>query len=116
MSATMTRSDVLKPLAWLVGILALSTALFIYAGAPAWIVAALGISLLTGVFLYFACYVFCLVYDRDALRSEKHSISKMAIEHGVYGDNNSGVISLPPQESRSLPSPQDLPKAKTGED
>jgi hypothetical protein len=114
MNATLSRSDVLKPLAWLIGILALSIALFLYAKAPGWLVATLGVSFIVAIFLYFACYLYCLMNDRDALRSEKYSINKMAIEHGVYGDNNSGVISLPSSESLSLPAP-DIPKENAGE-
>jgi hypothetical protein len=105
MSSTLSRSDVLKPLAWLIGILTGATALFLYAKAPDWLIAALGASLLTSVFLYFGSYLFCLFKDRDALRSEKYSLNKMAIQHGVYGDSSVGIVPAPALESRAIAAP-----------
>ncbi len=42
--------------------------------------------------LYICSYAFCLFSNPDALRSEKYTLHKMAIEHGLYGDNVTGVI------------------------
>jgi hypothetical protein len=95
MNATLSRSDVLKPLAWLIGILTGATALFLYAKAPEWLVASLGISLLFSILSYFGSCLFCLLNDRDALRSEKYSLNKMAIQHGVFGDSIAGIIERP---------------------
>ena len=44
--------------------------------------------------LYLGAYVYCLVTDRDALRSETYTIQKMAIEKGFVGDSLTGVLSL----------------------
>ena len=44
--------------------------------------------ILTFGFFIFA-FVYCLLNDRDALRSEKFSLRKMEIEKGLYGDSDS---------------------------
>jgi hypothetical protein len=113
MNATLSRSDVLKPLAWLIGLLVVATTSLVFAKAPEWLLVSIVVSLLGSVFLYVGAYVFCLVNDRDALRSEKYSLHKMAIEHGIYGDSDAGVITVAPSEPRALTAP-DIPKAKVG--
>jgi len=95
MNATLSRSDVLKPLAWLIGILGTMLALSLAAKGPDWLVLCEIVLLSAIVSLYGGAYIFCLVYDRDALRSEKYSLHKMAIEHGYYGDNRTGLQEPP---------------------
>jgi hypothetical protein len=92
MNATLSRSDVLKPLAWLIGILATATIVPLFDKPPEWLLIALVTGLMLCVALYGCAYVFCLLKDRDALRSEKYSLQKMAIEHGMYGDSRIGLI------------------------
>lgn len=95
MNATLSRSDVLKPLAWLVGLLMIATTSLVFVKAPEWLLVSIVVCLLGSVFLYVGAYVFCLVNDRDALRSEKYSLHKMAIEHGIYGDSSTGLVEVP---------------------
>ena len=38
-------------------------------------------------------YVFFMFKDSDALRSERYSLSKMAIEKGLIGDDIKGLLS-----------------------
>jgi hypothetical protein len=92
MSATLSRSDVLKPLAWLVGIVATATAIALFAKPQEWVVHWLLVALLSSIGLYGAAFVFCLIFDRDALRSEKYSLNKLAIEHGLLGDSTAGMF------------------------
>ncbi len=92
MNATLSRSDVLKPLAWLVSILALAVVLLLFAKAPDWILAPISYGLVGSIVLYAAAYIYCLIMDRDALRSEKYSLHKMAIEHGFLGDSTAGMF------------------------
>jgi hypothetical protein len=101
MSATLSRSDVLKPLAWLVGILALLLGLSLWSGAaPAWLLVTELVLVIGGTLLYGAAYIFCLLNDRDALRSEKYSLHKMALEHGFYGDDRIGLIESQPKTGK----------------
>lgn len=101
MNATLSRSDVLKPLAWLVGLLALAIVLMLAANAPEWALALVVYALIGSIILYMLAYVFCLFMDRDALRSEKYSLHKMAMEHGLLGDNEAGLFD--PKEDMKLP-------------
>ena len=56
--------------------------------------------------LYVFSYLFCLFNDRDALRSERFSIQKFAIEKGVVGDNLQGIVEIDTEKLFSLPPPQ----------
>ena len=89
-------------MAWLVGLLLTSLVLAITAKAESWVVVSLLASVGITVGLYMGAYVFCLVVDRDALRSERYTLHKMAIEAGVYGDNKTGLIEITPQ-TRAVP-------------
>jgi len=95
MHAELTRSDVLRALIWPNAGLLLALVAALTRPAPDWILLTL-VSLLCGfMLLYAATYVFCLFKDRDALRSEKYKLQKMAIEHGLYGDDSIGLIDIP---------------------
>lgn len=102
MTANLSRSDVLRPLGILsAGLLAgLLTSAGLHASDA--IVNTLLILLILSVGLYLFSYTFCLLKDRDALRSEKYSIQKMAIEHGIYGDSHLGIVVNPEDTSPAL--------------
>lgn len=90
--ASGSRSTILKPLTWLLSILLVSMITLLKMKLPNWfsyIIA--GMIIITFVVLLFA-FVYCLLYDRDALRSEKFGIRKMEIEKGFFGDSDSGII------------------------
>ncbi len=109
-NATLSRSDVLKPLAWLIGMLATATVVMVLDKPPEWLLIALVVILILCVILYGCAYVFCLLKDPDALRSEKYVLHKMAIEHGVYGDSRIGLIEssaeYPTEQSNSATKPE----------
>lgn len=89
-----SRSDILKPLVWPLGLsLAATTALGTATawGAPVWMPIAAGI--LAGAFaaLYISGYVYFGLRQPDALRSENYTLRKMAIERGLRGDSSNGL-------------------------
>lgn len=92
MNATLSRSDVLKPLAWLIGMLALGLVLLAFAKATDFVLMTVLVLLSVSVILYGVAYGILLFIDRDALRSEKYSLHKMAIEHNLLGDSSSGIF------------------------
>jgi len=92
MNATLSRSDALKPLAWLIVILTTTPVMLAYVTAPEWLLIVAACLLSTAITLYFVAFGYCLVKDRDALRSETYSLHKIAIEHGLIGDSITGVI------------------------
>jgi len=86
------KSTILKPLTWLISILFGGIIILSYIKADQWIIISFFciISIIISLFIF--SYIYCLYKDRDALRSEKFSIQKMAIEKGYYGDNTSGLL------------------------
>ena len=87
------KSTILKPLSWLISILIGGLGLSFYLKAPTWTSILFASIICIIVLLFIFSYVFCLFTDKDALRSEKFSIQKMAIEKGLLGDNISGIQS-----------------------
>jgi len=57
------------------------------------------------VVAYLVAYFVLLFVDRDALRSERFTLSKLAIEKSVTGDSLKGfvAIELNAEKSHSLP-------------
>jgi len=79
-----SRSTVLRPLGWLIGILATLFLAAIRFQASAWMNAVIVALLGLGVLLYLGAFAYCLLTDKDALRAEKFSIQKLAIEKGFF--------------------------------
>ncbi|TGS13736.1 hypothetical protein EN852_014890 [Mesorhizobium sp. M2E.F.Ca.ET.209.01.1.1] len=92
MNATLSRSDVLKPLAWLIALLVASLALSAWVRGPEWLLIADSVMLFCTVILYLGAYTFCLISNPDALRSEKYSLQKFALEHQLIGDSTAGLF------------------------
>lgn len=44
------------------------------------------------IIVYVGSYIYLLRVNPDALRSERYSLEKLAIEKGVYGDSLTGVV------------------------
>lgn len=96
--ASGSRSTILKPLTWLLGLLFATLLAAFRFGAPVWFCYLLAGITILAILLFFFVYVFCLFKDRDALRSESFSLRKMQIEKGLYGDSNLGLIRRSNQE------------------
>jgi membrane protein YdbS with pleckstrin-like domain len=93
--ASGSKSTILKPLTWLFSILIAALLAAFYLQLPSWIMYVFVIVLLATFTVIIFSYFFCLFNDRDALRSEKYSLKKMAIEKGIYGDSITGVLKSP---------------------
>lgn len=101
-SAQGSRSTAMNPLGWA---LTINSAAIIGAGVeqlPAWVMILLGVGEGLTLVSYLAAYFFLLVRDRDALRSEKFQLSKMAIERSITGDNLTGFIE-PDKQPLAIP-------------
>src|SRR5688572_24932875 len=90
-SAKGARSTALHALQWALGMLLASVTACLWVGAPIWLLVTVlgGAGLVLLVFL--GAYVFLLLRNPDALRSENFSLSKMAIEKGLVGDSTYGL-------------------------
>jgi hypothetical protein len=60
----------------------------------------MSIVLVAVIALYGTAYVFCLLKDRDALRSESYSLHKLAIEQGLLGDSTTGMFAPEAESSQ----------------
>ncbi len=79
MNTALSRSDILRPLTWLVALFLFGTIGLLTAHAEEWMLLGMGSLLGLTVLLYLSAYVYCLINNPDALRSERYSIQKMAI-------------------------------------
>ena len=91
-SAEGTRSTALKPLNYLLLVLVPATLASFWADMPSWAGLAFVTFLAITLTTYIACYVYLMLTDKDALRSEKFTIQKLAIEKGLYGDSLTGTL------------------------
>jgi hypothetical protein len=114
MNATLSRSDVLRPLSWLIGILAVMTLGLVAAKAEQWTIAVGMILLVVSILIYGGAYLYCLLHDRDALRSEKYTLQKLAIEHGYFGDNRTGLIDRGNNNTKQISGTESPPQGETG--
>jgi len=75
--------------------------------APDWIMITLVVLLISTVVMYLLIYLYYAIKNPDSLRSEKFTLSKMAIEKNLIGDDLSGLSEMPEfderPEGRSLP-------------
>lgn len=92
MQSTLSRSDILKPFAWLIAIIAGTISLAFFSKPSEWVLVALVVCLVGAMLLYGFAAIYCLFRDRDALRSERYSLQKFALEHKLLGDSNSGLF------------------------
>ena len=91
--ASGAKSTILKPLTWFLALIIGGILLLLKFSSPIWLTIMLAIIFCLGVAVFFFVYIYCLIKDRDSLRSEKFSIQKLAIEKGIIGDDIIGIIS-----------------------
>ena len=86
-----SKSTALKPLAWLVGLCFVAAICAFKFESPYWIGSSFAVAGIVSVIFYLGAYVFFALKDRDALRSEKFYIQKLAIQKGIIGDDIIGT-------------------------
>lgn len=91
-SAKGARSTALHALQWVIGMVLVAMTLMHFAGAPFWLLVTL--ILILGVFLlvFLGAYIYLLIRNPDALRSEQFTLSKIALEKGLVGDSVHGLF------------------------
>lgn len=100
--ASGSRSTILKPLIWLIGVLLGVFLTLIFAEADLWLHIIIILLIVAAIGLYFYVYYYCLRHNPDALRSESFTIRKLQIEKGIFGDSNTGYLPYE-QNQTSLP-------------
>jgi hypothetical protein len=104
------RSTVMTPLGWLIALLLSGLAIALHLGAAEWVVRWIMMMVVGSVFVYVAGYIYFGFTNSDALRSEKFSLSKMALERSAKGDDVFGLVDAataaelePPSVNASTP-------------
>jgi hypothetical protein len=88
-----SRSTVLRPLGWAVALCACGAITSASTPHPTpWLTILLGIGAGASIGLYLAAFCYCLLKMPEALRTERYSIQKLAIEKGFRGDSSTGPI------------------------
>lgn len=86
------KSTALSPLGWALAILVGGLVWAQRAQAPAWISEFLGVLIALDLLAYLVAYFIFLFKSPEFLRSERYSLSKMAIEKSIKGDNIAGFF------------------------
>jgi hypothetical protein len=108
-NATGTKSTALSDLRWFTGLVLTALLIALKFNAISWILISLVVLLGLISVVYLAVYIFFALKSPDALRSEKFTLSKLAIERSVTGDNITGFID-PAVDKRALNLPATTPK------
>jgi len=117
-SAQGSRSTAMNPLIWLAGMVLVS--LLWAAGSPSlphWVPAFLAVAAGFVVIAFLVAYFYLARKDPDLLRSERFTLSKMALQRSMEGDDLTGLkkpaadepppLSLPAPEHEAPASPED---------
>jgi hypothetical protein len=103
-TATGARSTVLTDLRWFIGLIAAALLIASKYETTSSIIIVLSSILTLASLLYIAAYIYFAIRSPDALRSEKFTLSKMAIEKSITGDNLSGLIDPATSQRQLSPS------------
>lgn len=114
-TATGARSTVLQPLSWLSVILTIGITILPARDAPDWLLILFSVLLVFCILTYIISYVYFAIKNPDALRSEKFTLSKMAIEKNLIGDNTAGLslINEGSEPNSNIPTPPLVVDAET---
>lgn len=98
-----SRSTALNPLAWALGIcLAAFLVALRVSNLTPWVLPLLASLVVIFVFAFVISYFILLFKDRDALRSERFKLSKMALERSLTGDSLTGFAVMDTHNHETL--------------
>ena len=89
-----SRSTALKPLALPTAAVIAGSALSIQLGGPIWLTGMFGALVALLILLFCIAYVYFMIKDKEYLRSEGFIYRKMALEHGLRGDDEQGLFEI----------------------
>src|SRR2546430_16148156 len=97
-----SRSSITNPLQWTMVILVGGILLMSLIGLPLWIITSLLCCLFVVLGLFVYAYLYFMHKAPDVLRSEHYHLSKMAIEHGLVGDDIHGLFEEGEENNRRI--------------
>jgi hypothetical protein len=83
-SVGQSRSSVLNPLQWMTVIIIGGLASFVFEHAPSWLIIVMAILLCSTCALFAAAFVYFMMREPEALRSEDYSLAKHALDKGLF--------------------------------
>lgn len=96
-----TRTTALHPLLWGIGIFSAAITGILKAGAPDWLLVIVTALFFLCSVTFIGAYLYFMFKNPDALRSERFTLNKMAMERGFIGDDYAG-LSAPPDPNIPL--------------
>jgi hypothetical protein len=108
-TTTGARSTVLTDLRWFLGLVISGLLIAWHIQSPSWLLALFGVVLGLAVLIYFCAFIYFGITNPDALRSERFSLSKLAIERSITGDSVKGFLDPVTENARQLPAPDESP-------
>jgi hypothetical protein len=85
-----SRSSILNPLQWMTVILVGGLASFFYAHAPEWLIVLMAVLLSLTFGLFALGFIYFMIREPGALRSENYALLKVAIQ-GLFHRRNCGA-------------------------
>jgi hypothetical protein len=89
-----SRTSALNPVQWIFVVSTGGLLASLGFHAPPWILILFGVFSALTLILFGFSFLFFVFKDKDALRSERYSISKIAIEKGLIGDDLKGLLDV----------------------
>lgn len=89
-----SKSTILKPLGWLLAILVPLFSASYYLKADNWISYSIATLIFIVIVIYLTIYIHAYFKNPELLRSEKYTLTKMAIEKSTFGDSTSGIVEI----------------------
>jgi uncharacterized protein YacL len=80
----------MNPLGWILGLLLSTVSILVWEHAPTWLIVTIAALSIFLVLAYVGAYLFFMLKNPDALRSERFTLSKMQIEKSQLGDTSHG--------------------------
>ena len=99
-----SRSSAINPLQWtLLILLATTLVLVVEASTPPWLLVSVASASGTVLLVLIAAYIYFMLTNPDALRSEKYSLAKTAMEKKWLGDSLTGLSEVIDSFEDSMP-------------
>jgi hypothetical protein len=98
-----SRSTVLTSLGWMATLMIAGLIGSITAHAAGWIQVFFAVILSLDFTAFIVAYAYFALTNSDALRTERFTLQKIAIEHGLIGDSLSGLMAPSEAEATKVP-------------
>ena len=99
-----SRSSALAPIGWALGLVLTAFVACVRLEAATWVLVAFVVAAGCLLATFLVGFVFFMMKDSDALRSERFVIQKMAVQRGLVGDDRAGLV-----QPADAGAPQKLP-------